>query len=514
MESVRSATQLIYTDHYMCTIDLRDAYYHIPIHHSSQKFLRFSVFSPEGSILHFQFRALPFGISSAPRVFTKVMVEVVAFLRLQRVSIVPYLDDLLIIGKNRSDLITARDFTMRKLSDLGWIINPQKSDLSPSTHKKFLGVMLNSTLMMSFLPQEKADGLRLQIRSFRRKTSITIRGAMKILGLLTACISSVAWSQSHCRTLQSWILRSWNRRTSGLDRKIIIPSSVKRDLQWWLETKHLEKGVAWHCLPCLTITTDASSLGWGAVFPSHYAQGPWTPSLAKKPSNYRELRAVWEALKSNPLLVKNRHVHILTDNTTVVSYLRRQGGTRSVALSSLTRTIFFWAEENLLSLSATHLRGVLNTEADFLSRRVISPNEWCLNQEIFSQLTELWGTPQVDLFATRENSMCHLYFSLEAREPKDRLDAFSHPWTEPLSYAFPPIPLVARVLRKILMDQARVILICPNWPKKGWYPLLTSLAIQQPVILPPRKDLLRQGPIFHPDPEKLQLAAWILSPIF
>ncbi|XP_072006291.1 uncharacterized protein [Engystomops pustulosus] len=118
MESVRSATQLIYTDHYMCTIDLRDAYYHIPIHHSSQKFLRFSVFSPEGSILHFQFRALPFGISSAPRVFTKVMVEVVAFLRLQRVSIVPYLDDLLIIGKNRSDLITARDFTMRKLSDL------------------------------------------------------------------------------------------------------------------------------------------------------------------------------------------------------------------------------------------------------------------------------------------------------------------------------------------------------------------------------------------------------------
>ncbi|XP_071984144.1 uncharacterized protein [Engystomops pustulosus] len=102
MESVRSATQLIYTDHYMCTIDLRDAYYHVPIHHSSQKFLRFSVFSPEGSILHFQFRALPFGISSAPRVFTKIMVEVVAFLRLQRVSIVPYLDDLLIIGKNRS----------------------------------------------------------------------------------------------------------------------------------------------------------------------------------------------------------------------------------------------------------------------------------------------------------------------------------------------------------------------------------------------------------------------------
>ncbi|XP_072010847.1 uncharacterized protein [Engystomops pustulosus] len=127
MESVRTATQLIHTDSYMCTLDLKDAYYHVPIRPSSQRFLRFSVLSPEGSVLHFQFRALPFGISSAPRVFTKIMVEVVAFLRLQDISIIPYLDDLLIIGKDKQNLILARESSLRILTELGWLINLKKS---------------------------------------------------------------------------------------------------------------------------------------------------------------------------------------------------------------------------------------------------------------------------------------------------------------------------------------------------------------------------------------------------
>ncbi|XP_071989492.1 uncharacterized protein [Engystomops pustulosus] len=307
------------------------------------------------------------------------------------------------------------------------------------------------------MESEKVEDLRHQVHSFRRKISISIRGAMKVLGLLTACLPSVAWSQNHSRILQSWILSSLNRKSSGLDKRTIISSSVKRDLQWWLQRKNLENGVHWHCLPRLTITTDASSVGWGAVFPSHYAQGLWTPSQSRKPSNYRELRAVWEALRLNTSLLKNQHVHILSDNTTAVSYLRRQGGTRSTTLSSLTRTIFSWAEGNILCISATHLRGTLNREADYLSRREVSPNEWGINQEVFLQLTDLWGVPQIDLFATKENSVCHQYYSLEAGEPKDRLDAFSHQWIEPLSYAFPPIPLIARVLRKILSDQARIL---------------------------------------------------------
>ncbi|CAJ0960520.1 unnamed protein product [Ranitomeya imitator] len=75
--------------------DLKDAYYHVPIHEDFQKFLIVAV-SMEGSIHHFQFRALPFGLSAAPRVFTKLVAEVMAHLRESDILIIPYLDDFLI----------------------------------------------------------------------------------------------------------------------------------------------------------------------------------------------------------------------------------------------------------------------------------------------------------------------------------------------------------------------------------------------------------------------------------
>lgn len=53
------------SDCYMVSIELRDAYLHIPIAEGSQKFLRLAVRSGEETF-HLQFRALTFGLSSSP----------------------------------------------------------------------------------------------------------------------------------------------------------------------------------------------------------------------------------------------------------------------------------------------------------------------------------------------------------------------------------------------------------------------------------------------------------------
>ncbi|KAG8539134.1 hypothetical protein GDO81_021365 [Engystomops pustulosus] len=362
------------------------------------------------------------------------------------------------------------------------------------------------------MESDKGDHIKDLITRFRRKSVISIREAMKILGSLTACISSVAWCQAHSRILQGWILRSWNRKQEDLDRKIPIPPAVKEDLLWWLEDGNLRKGIFWSNSPYIPIQTDASQRGWGAVMPQQFSQGTWTEEITRRSSNFRELQAVWEALSANTPLLAHQHLLILSDNTTTVSYIKRQGGTRSPLLSTLARKIFLWAEQHTLSISATHLKGTENSRADFLSRRRILPNEWSLKEEIFQRLTSLWGYPLVDLFATRENTKCLHYFSLEKGENRERLDAFSHSWDIPLVYAFPPIPLIARVLRKISQENTRAIFICPNWPKKSWYPLLKKMSPENPVILPPSEDLLHQGPIHHPNPGKLQLSAWILNP--
>ncbi|KAG8536531.1 hypothetical protein GDO81_026159 [Engystomops pustulosus] len=510
MESVKTATPLIPPDAQMCTIDLKDAYYHVPIHKNHQKFLRFAVESPQGKVCHFQFRALPFGISSAPRTFTKVMAEVTAFLRKEGISIIPYLDDLLIVADSTPTLLNHRDRTIRTLENLGWIINLQKSHLVPQRETKFLGVILDSRRQASFLPQDKRESLISSIEKFQKKKSCSVRSTMRLLGRLTACLNCVSWSQLHTRTLQAWSLKIWDKNLEHLDFKKVIPLEVKNSLNWWKHQQHLEKGILWNPIPVLTIQTDASSSGWGAVLPDRYLQGSWSPWMRRQSSNLRELSAVWETLKRLPKTqVKN--IRILSDNVTTVAYLRRQGGTRSSDLMEVTKKIFSWAENHLESLIAVFLKGAENQSADFLSREKMDPHEWSLNREVFLSLTQKWGFPSIDLFASKKNTQIEVFFSISPKDNPLGLDALSQSWKTNLAYAFPPFPLISRTLQKIQSSQTTVILVAPFWPKKPWFPLLLKLAISGPIFLPCRRDLLHQGPLLHPDPKFLNLAAWLLK---
>ena len=86
---------------WLAKINLKDAYFLIPVHPCHQKFLQFSW---KGSL--YQFQCLLFGLSCAPRVFTKVMKPVVAFLRERGIKSIIYLDDLLVIASSPEVLST------------------------------------------------------------------------------------------------------------------------------------------------------------------------------------------------------------------------------------------------------------------------------------------------------------------------------------------------------------------------------------------------------------------------
>ncbi|KAG6935305.1 hypothetical protein G0U57_015145, partial [Chelydra serpentina] len=117
-----------------------------------------------------------------------------------------------------------------------------------------------------------------------------------------------------------------------------------------------------------------------------------------------------------------------------------------------------------------------------------------------------------DLFATRENRKCHVFCSLQGRSPGSLTDAFLLPWADHLSYAFPPFPLVHRVLLKLRRDRARLILIAPAWPRQHWYTTLLELSVTTPITLPLWLDLITQehGRLCHPDLQSLHLTAWLL----
>ena len=125
MENLQNVTQLVRKGDYMVTIDLKDAYFSIPIHQSHRKFLRFSWRNQL-----FQFAALPFGLTSAPRVFTKVLKPVIASMRQRGIRCLIYIDDLIIMASSKMECNEQAVFAVQLLTDLGFNVNMEKIKLS------------------------------------------------------------------------------------------------------------------------------------------------------------------------------------------------------------------------------------------------------------------------------------------------------------------------------------------------------------------------------------------------
>lgn len=182
--------------------------------------------------------------------------------------------------------------------------------------------------------------------------------------------------------------------------------------------------------------------------------------------------------------LRGKHVKIFSDNFTAVAYVNKQGGTKNEALMGLTYSIFSLAERNFLLISAVHIKGKENVMADFLSRHTLIQTEWSMNRENFGMISDLWGVPEMDLFATRQNRQVSSFWSLDPQEGPWAVDALTIRWEWDLAYAFPRLPLIPRVLSKIREDRAKVILIAPFWPKRAWYSLLWSMSLRsRPMVI-------------------------------
>ena len=213
-------------------------------------------------------------------------------------------------------------------------------------------------------------------------------------------------------------------------------------LRRWLDQHFLTSGIPIRTFRAdLTIFTDASTHGWGAHMGDSKISGTWTPSDRKLQINCLDFKAVMFALQHWAPLLQGRQVMIATDNSTVVSYINKQGGTRSLTLLRLTVDLFLWLESQKIIVRARHIPGCLNVIADHLSHpNQPIPTEWSLHPEILERIFRVWGTPEVDMFATLSNSHLPRFMSPIPEPRALAVDALSQDWQGRSMYMFPPIP--------------------------------------------------------------------------
>ena len=142
-------------------------------------------------------------------------------------------------------------------------------------------------------------------------------------------------------------------------------------LRHWQDLCFLTSGIPIHSFQVdFTIFTDASTQGWGAHIGDSQISGIWTHTDHKLHINCLELKAVVSALKHWAPMLQGHQVMIATDNSTVVSYINKQGGTHSPTLLRLTVKLLLWLEAQNIIVPARHIPGCLNVIADHLSRRI------------------------------------------------------------------------------------------------------------------------------------------------
>ena len=181
MEDVRCVKDLLNQNEFMCKLDLRDAYLTVPVQTSHQTFLRFQW---QGKV--YQYTALPFGLASAPRVFTKLMKPVLACLRAKGIRVVAYLDDFLIIGRTISEAEAAYRDTKQLMETLGFVVNEEKSEPRAVQQIEFLGFMINSCSMTIYLPSQKIKSIKQRCSSLLRDQVTTVRKLSQVIGMLVA----------------------------------------------------------------------------------------------------------------------------------------------------------------------------------------------------------------------------------------------------------------------------------------------------------------------------------------
>ena len=240
-------------------------------------------------------------------------------------------------------------------------------------------------------------------------------------------------------------------------------------------------------------------------------QDVWDSASQDVHINNLELRAVFLALQRFQNHIYDSCVMVVSDNSSVVAYLKKQGGTHSPSLCTLVWELLYWCHHRNIHVQVGYFPGKLNVSGQSVSSRPNSPYRMVSGSGDCLQIFKLGYSSS--------GSLCHQIKPSSAPVspvPDHRacaVDAMSLDGEILFAYAFPPFKLVPLVLNKIKDCNVRLILIAPLWPQRSLFSVILSLITDFPRELPVHRGLVSQlhGEVLHHNPSMLHLHAWMFS---
>ena len=219
------------------SLDLRDAYLHLPIHRAFRKYLRFVV---NGKA--YQFRSLPAGICVAPWAWSRLVNILAEFLHQFGIELYLYIDDWLIkaIAKNLCALQT--QWVVEVVQCLGFVIHWVKSLLLPTQSLVHLGYHFRWDLGLVKPPLERWNKVVQFLRWFLLQTTCPAVQWQSLLGHLTQLEKLVSLGMVRVRPIQAQLLSHWSPFRGSRSHPVPVTEAVRLCIQWWCLEEHIMGG--------------------------------------------------------------------------------------------------------------------------------------------------------------------------------------------------------------------------------------------------------------------------------
>ena len=265
------------------------------------------------------------------------------------------------------------------VKSLGWIIILGKSDLVPTQKNEFLGYKFDLRVGLVFPTHKEIDHLLEKKVSMLKAFHTSPRKLMSLIGSMASMEKTIPLGRRmHMKSLQVYLKTHDISSVSGYSISC-VPCS-QGVFQWWTNLSILKEASPLHKKEhSLLPFTDASLNGWGADLKHQIASGLWNQEESLKAmkntkSNVSSLRIIQKSVSKSKSVIS-------TDNSSLVAYLNKQGGTHFQEICALVWRIMAWTNTRGIQIWKKPISGNLSFSADSLFRRhLMIKTEWALTQ--------------------------------------------------------------------------------------------------------------------------------------
>lgn len=461
---------------FLFKFDLKSGYHHVDINENFQKFLGFS-WLVDGKIKHFVFTVLPFGLSSAPFIFTKLVRPLVKYWRKNLIRIACFLDDGISVAESLIEGIQNSNFVRETLQKAGFVVNIEKSAWEPQESITWLGITIDLKIKSFCISNSRIESITYSLTKLTSTPYVTARNVAKVVGKI---ISTIFVLGNIVRLKTRFLYKSiiaqntWDSHFNIL----YFHDAVKEIIFWKLNVNLLNKrSLISYKVPITKVYSDASNSGIGTCFTLKGEKFLIHRNLSTeekiKSSTWRELEAIRFSLTSIPSYLSNNTLFWYTDNFAASKIV--ESGSNKSELQVKALEIFDICKTKNIDLKINWISRENNKEADCISK-IIDHDDWVVNTFFFKFITNKWGKITIDRFASSKNTKSPRFNSKYLCPSTEAVNAFSQDWSEEKNWLVPPIYLIPKCLNHFSVSKPGTtgILIVPVWQSAAFWPLLFS----------------------------------------